>query len=121
MSFDAVAERNFILQLIQELKQRHSSEAVREFAEELSGAIRRHASGIARPKPINSTPMTMADLVTPKQLVAIRSIANSQGVNAEAECFEHFKVRPEELSKGAASWLIDELRGMQSQRGRHIA
>ena len=53
---------------------------------------------------------TMADLVTPKQLVAIRAIANSQGVNAEAECLEALKCRPEELSRRAASAFIDHLK-----------
>jgi hypothetical protein len=53
---------------------------------------------------------TMADLVTPKQLVAIRAIANSQGLNAESECLEVIKCRPEELSRRAASAFIDYLK-----------
>lgn len=53
---------------------------------------------------------TMADLVTPKQLVAIRAIANAQRVNAEAECLEVLKCRPEELSRRAASAFIDHLK-----------
>jgi hypothetical protein len=53
---------------------------------------------------------TMADLVTPKQLVAIRAIANSQSVNAESECLEVLKCRPEELSRRAASAFIDYLK-----------
>ena len=53
---------------------------------------------------------TMADLVTPKQLVAIRAIANSQGVNAETECLEALKCKPEELSRRAASAFIDHLK-----------
>ncbi|MGA9770120.1 MAG: hypothetical protein WBV94_13855 [Blastocatellia bacterium] len=48
---------------------------------------------------------TMADLVTPKQMVAIRAIANSQGVNAEAECLEMLKCRPYELSRGGGERL----------------
>ncbi|MEN3336207.1 MAG: hypothetical protein V7641_5572 [Blastocatellia bacterium] len=53
---------------------------------------------------------TMADLVTPKQLVAIRAIANAHGVNAEAQCLELLKCRPEELSRKAASVFIDYLK-----------
>ncbi|HXG94396.1 MAG TPA: Rad52/Rad22 family DNA repair protein [Blastocatellia bacterium] len=53
---------------------------------------------------------TMADLVTPKQLVAIRAIANANGVNAEKECVEVLKCRPEELSRRAASAFIDYLK-----------
>ena len=64
---------------------------------------------------------TMADLVTPKQLVAIRAIANSQGVNAEAECLEALKCRPEELSRRAASAFIDHLKSKtaDSEEFRH--
>ena len=53
---------------------------------------------------------TMADLVTPKQLVAIRAIANAQRVNAEAECQALLNCRPEELSRRAASAFIDHLK-----------
>jgi hypothetical protein len=53
---------------------------------------------------------TMADLVTPKQLVAIRAISNAQGINAEAECMEVLKCRPEELSRRAASAFIDHMK-----------
>lgn len=63
---------------------------------------------------------TMADLVTPKQLVAIRAIANSQGVNAETECLEALKCRPEELSRRAASAFIDHLKGKKNDEGQHI-
>lgn len=53
---------------------------------------------------------TMGDLITPKQLVAIRAIASAQGLNAETKCLEVLKCRPEELSKRAASWFIDYLK-----------
>jgi hypothetical protein len=53
---------------------------------------------------------TMADLVTPKQLVAIRAIANAQRINAEAECQAMLNCRPEELSRRAASAFIDHLK-----------
>jgi hypothetical protein len=56
------------------------------------------------------TAKTMADLVTPKQLVAIRAISHSQRVNAEAECFEVMGCKPEELSRRAASAFIDHLK-----------
>lgn len=56
------------------------------------------------------TAKTFADLVTPKQMVAIRAIANCQGVNAEAECLETFKCKPEELSRASASQFIDYLK-----------
>jgi hypothetical protein len=57
---------------------------------------------------------TLSDLVTPKQLVAIRAIANAAGIDAEKRSLELYNCRPEELTKRAASTLIDELKG---QRG----
>ena len=53
---------------------------------------------------------TMADLVTPRQLVAIRAIANSQGRNAENICRERMKCSSVELSRRAASAFIDLLK-----------
>jgi hypothetical protein len=65
----------------------------------------------ARPQfPSEPIAKTMADLVTPKQLVAIRAIANTQRVNAEAECTQLLGCRPEELSRRAASAFIDHLK-----------
>lgn len=60
---------------------------------------------------------TMADLVTPKQLVAIRAIANAQNVNAESECLEMLKCKPEELSRRAASAFIDHLKAKTAEAG----
>jgi hypothetical protein len=51
----------------------------------------------------------MSSLVTPKQLVCINAIANSAGIYAERECAELFKLRPEELNRRAARYLIDHL------------
>jgi hypothetical protein len=68
------------------------------------------ANGTHQPFPREPIAKTMADLVTPKQLVAIRAIANAQRVNAEAECLEVLKCRPEELSRRAASAFIDYLK-----------
>ena len=66
------------------------------------------ASGASR----NDDPVarTLTDLVTPKQLVAIRAIANASGVDAEKRSLELYNCRPEELTKRAASTLIDELK-----------
>ncbi len=53
---------------------------------------------------------TMAELVTPRQLVAIKAIANSQKIDAEAQCKELMDCKPEELSRRAASAFIDYLK-----------
>lgn len=58
---------------------------------------------------------TMADLVTPKQLVAIRAIAHAQRVNAEAECVKLMGCRPEELTRRAASAFIDHLKSIPAE------
>src|SRR4051812_46945305 len=52
---------------------------------------------------------TMADLITPKQLVAVRAIANARRLNADSVCLELLKCTPEELRRRAASALIDYL------------
>ena len=57
---------------------------------------------------------TMAELVTPRQLVAIRAIANSQGIDYETECQSLMNCKPEELSRRAASAFIDYLKAKGS-------
>jgi hypothetical protein len=51
-----------------------------------------------------------SDLVTPKQLGMIRALAREAGLDAEKECLSHMKCKPEDLSKRAASSLIDYLK-----------
>jgi hypothetical protein len=69
-------------------------------------ALRRKVNN--RPKRRNND-----DLVTPGQLAAIRSIANAQCLNAEAECLDALKCRPDELSVSAASAFIDYLKSKE--------
>ncbi|MBI3651498.1 MAG: SWIM zinc finger family protein [Acidobacteria bacterium] len=65
---------------------------------------------------------TMAELVTPRQLVAIRAISNSQKIDAEAECKELLQCKPEELSRKAASAFIDYLKSKDTESAelRHV-
>jgi hypothetical protein len=65
------------------------------------------AAGIS---PEQAVARTIADLVTPKQLVAIRAIANAVGIDAEKRSLELYNCKPEELTKKAASALIDDLK-----------
>jgi hypothetical protein len=60
--------------------------------------------------PEQAVARTIADLVTPKQLVAIRAIANATGADAEKRSIELYNCKPEELTKKAASALIDDLK-----------
>jgi Rad52/22 family double-strand break repair protein len=83
------------------------------YRREEDGDGQKNGNGAGRARvdfPHDPVAKTMADLVTPKQLVAIRAIANTQGVNAEAACMEMLKCRPEELSRRAASAFIDYLK-----------
>lgn len=57
---------------------------------------------------------SLTDLITPKQLVAIRAIATASGLDAEKRAIDRFGCRPEELTKKAASQLIDELKVARS-------
>jgi hypothetical protein len=52
--------------------------------------------------------------VTPRQLVAIRAIANSVGIEAEAECQRLLKCDIKEISRRAASAFIDHLKARAS-------
>ena len=62
------------------------------------------------PLPHDPLAKTLADLVTPKQLVAIRAIAHAQGLQADDECLALYGCKLEELSRRAASALIDHLK-----------
>ena len=56
---------------------------------------------------------TIADLVTPKQIGMIRALAREAGIDADEECLAVLGCRVEELSKRAASSLIDHLKRLQ--------
>lgn len=56
---------------------------------------------------------TMGDMITGKQLGMIRAIAREADVDAERECSELLHCRIDELSKRAASELIEHLQHLQ--------
>jgi hypothetical protein len=60
--------------------------------------------------------VSMAVLVTPKQLGMIRALARECAVDYEVECLEQFNgVKVEALNKRAASAFIDYLKVIQGQ------
>lgn len=61
----------------------------------------------------DSVAKTMGDLVTTKQLSMIRAIAREGDIDAAKECMDVMKCSVSELSKRAASELIDHLQNMQ--------
>ncbi len=64
----------------------------------------------SHPFPKDPIAKTLGDLATPKQLGAIKAIANNQGLDAAIECQELLRCKLEELSRRAASVLIDHLK-----------
>ncbi len=60
---------------------------------------------------------SLGDMVTTKQLGMIRAIARESRVDAEAECMSLLNCHVDELSKRAASNLIEHLQGLVRDRG----
>ncbi len=64
---------------------------------------------------------SLGDMVTAKQLGMIRAIARETGVIADAECSSFLGCRVDELSKRAASDLIEHLQSLQRNAGAAAA
>ena len=58
---------------------------------------------------------TLADMITTKQLGMIRAVAREAGVDADEECTSVMNCQVTELSRRAASALIDHLRELQER------
>lgn len=65
--------------------------------------------------PADPIALTLADMVTTKQLGMIRAVAREAAVDADKECLEIMNCRVSELSRRAASALIDHLRELKPQ------
>jgi len=66
--------------------------------------------------PSNPIAKSLSDLVTAKQLGMIRAISREIGVDAEVECQNVMQCKTDELSKKAASGLIQHLQDMQKNQ-----
>ncbi len=77
-----------------------------------SDAIEREGGGF----PTNPIARSLSDLVTAKQLGMIRAISREVGVDADEECDAIMQCRTDELSKKAASGLIQHLQDFQKQQ-----
>lgn len=64
--------------------------------------------------PIEPVAMSIADLVTTKQLSMIRALGREKGVDTDAECKTVMSCKVAELTKRAASALIDHLQQFES-------
>lgn len=69
-----------------------------------------------QPFPTDALAHSTEDLVTPRQLVALRAIANSAGIELEAECQKLLKCDVKEISRRAASALIDHLKNHSTKK-----
>lgn len=65
--------------------------------------------------PADPVAKTLADMVTTKQLGMIRAVAREAAVDADKECLDILNCRVSELSRKAASALIDHLRELKPQ------
>jgi len=85
----------------------------RELYQRESEVIERTGAG-PQPGDFPRDPMakTMADMITPRQLGMIRALAREAGVDADDECQAVLGCRVEDLSKRAASSLIDHLKNL---------
>jgi len=63
--------------------------------------------------PVNPIAKSLSDLVTAKQLGMIRAISREIGADAEVECQNVMQCKTDELSKKAASGLIQHLQDLQ--------
>lgn len=70
---------------------------------------------VAIATPVNADPIakSLGDMITGKQLGMIRAIAREADLDAERECAQLMHCSIEELSKRAASDLIDHLQDLQ--------
>ncbi|MCY7374598.1 MAG: SWIM zinc finger family protein [Pyrinomonadaceae bacterium] len=66
--------------------------------------------------PANPIARSLSDLVTAKQLGMIRAISREIGMDADAECQNVMQCKTDELSKKAASGLIQHLQDMQKNQ-----
>ncbi|MEZ5425639.1 MAG: Rad52/Rad22 family DNA repair protein [Pyrinomonadaceae bacterium] len=70
--------------------------------------------------PQNPIARSLSDLVTAKQLGMIRAISREIGIDADEECVSVMNCRTDELSKRAASSLIQHLQDMQKQNPAEV-
>jgi hypothetical protein len=67
--------------------------------------------------PADPVAKTLSDMITTKQLGMIRAVAREVGVDADEECMAVMNCIVTELSRRAASAMIDHLRELQEKAG----
>jgi hypothetical protein len=70
-------------------------------------------------KPKNPLARGVSDLATPKQIGMARTLAAEKGFeDLEAICYEAYGLKTDEISKQAASWLIDHVKNLKRAQNR---
>lgn len=88
------------------------------YKKEFDSAEQENAPQIASPQTYaDPVARSLGDMVTAKQLGMIRVIAREANLDAEYECLQVLKCHVEELSKRAASDLIEHLQALQRNVG----
>lgn len=89
-----------------------------EFARDLEDRISGASKVPAKSSDVFANPVaqTLGELVTARQLGMIRMLAREKSTNAETECRSMFHCRPDELSKRAASMLIERLQSLTTPK-----
>jgi hypothetical protein len=83
---------------------------------EREGAIPANANSNENGFPANPIAKSLSDLVTAKQLGMIRAISREIGIDADEESNKAMSCRTDELSKRAASGLIQHLQDLQQNQ-----
>ena len=104
---------NHASRILHELEVKPDSTAPDDFKAEAPDSL-----GFREPPPErrgDPAAKTVADMVTPKQLGLIRALGREKGVDHEFECQQMHGCLPEDLSKRAASQLIDHLQKLEPE------
>lgn len=88
-------------------------------------AVAEIARPVAQPEtegfPANPIARSLSDLITARQLGMVRAISRELGLDADQECNTVMRCKTDELSKRAASALIQHLQDIQKTEGRPAA
>jgi Rad52/22 family double-strand break repair protein/SWIM zinc finger len=84
-----------------------------------------HAGAVPTPTndggfPNNPIARSLSDLVTAKQLGMIRAISREMNIDADEECNQVMQCKTDELSKKAASAMIQHLQDMQKEQQQEV-
>jgi hypothetical protein len=92
----------------------------RELYKKESDAIERQDSALSNNFPMNPIARSRGELVTARQLGMIRAISRELNIHPDEECNILMQCNTDELSKRAASFLIQHLQQVQTRTGSSV-